>query len=66
MQRQLKAYLPDESATQALGAALARMEGEVALEMLAQRMPRLRPAGRIVPRVATVLRGPRQFPVRAG
>ncbi|PVZ12879.1 cytochrome P450 [Actinomycetospora cinnamomea] len=49
-----------------LGAALARMEGEVALEMLAQRMPRLRPAGRIVPRVATVLRGPVHFPVRAG
>ncbi|HSK59246.1 MAG TPA: cytochrome P450 [Actinomycetospora sp.] len=48
-----------------LGAALARMEGEVALEVLVQRMPRLRPAGRIVPRVATVLRGPRQFPVRA-
>ncbi|WP_433785597.1 cytochrome P450 [Actinomycetospora sp. CA-101289] len=48
-----------------LGAALARMEGEVALEVLAQRMPRLRPAGRIVPRVATVLRGPRHFPVRA-
>jgi cytochrome P450 len=48
-----------------LGAALARMEGEVALEVLAQRMPRLRPAGRIVPRVATVLRGPRRFPVRA-
>jgi cytochrome P450 len=48
-----------------LGAALARMEGEVALEMLAQRMPRLRPAGRIVPRVATVLRGPVRFPVRA-
>lgn len=49
-----------------LGAALARMEGEVALEMLAQRMPRLRPAGRIVPRAATILRGPRRFPVRAG
>lgn len=48
-----------------LGAALARMEGEVALEMLAQRLPRLRPAGRIVPRVATVLRGPQRFPVRA-
>ncbi|MFC5137463.1 cytochrome P450 [Actinomycetospora rhizophila] len=48
-----------------LGAALARMEGEVALEMLAQRLPRLRPAGRFVPRVATVLRGPRRFGVRA-
>lgn len=48
-----------------LGAALARMEGEVALEMLAQRLPRLRPSGRFVPRVATVLRGPRRFGVRA-
>ena len=48
-----------------LGASLARMEGEVALEMLAQRLPRLRPSGRFVPRVATVLRGPRRFPVRA-
>ncbi|GAA4870872.1 cytochrome P450 [Actinomycetospora straminea] len=48
-----------------LGAALARMEGEVALEMLAERRPRLRPAGRFVPRVATVLRGPRRFGVRA-
>ncbi|GLZ46132.1 cytochrome P450 [Actinomycetospora sp. NBRC 106375] len=48
-----------------LGAALARLEGEVALEMLADRMPRLRPAGRIEPRVATVLRGPTRFPVRA-
>ncbi|MHC1558531.1 cytochrome P450 [Actinomycetospora sp. C-140] len=48
-----------------LGAALARLEGEVALEMLAERMPRLRPAGRIEPRVATVLRGPTRFPVRA-
>ena len=49
-----------------LGAPLARLEGEVALEMLAQRMPRLRPAGRIEPRVATVLRGPARFPVRVG
>ncbi|MEJ2886046.1 cytochrome P450 [Actinomycetospora aeridis] len=48
-----------------LGAALARMEGEVALEMLARRLPRLRPSGRFVPRVATVLRGPRRFGVRA-
>jgi len=48
-----------------LGAALARMEGEVALGMLAERLPHLRPAGRRVPRVATVLRGPRRFPVRA-
>jgi cytochrome P450 len=48
-----------------LGAALARLEGEVALELLAERMPALRPTGRITPRDATVLRGPRRFPVAA-
>jgi hypothetical protein len=48
-----------------LGAALARLEGEVALRMLAQRMPGLRTAGRVVPRTATILRGPRTFPVAA-
>jgi cytochrome P450 len=48
-----------------LGAALARLEGEVALELLAERMPALRPTGRITPRHATVLRGPRRFPVAA-
>jgi len=48
-----------------LGAPLARLEGEVALRLLAERAPRLRPAGRPVPRVATVLRGPLSLPVRA-
>jgi cytochrome P450 len=48
-----------------LGAGLARLEGEVALRMLAERMPRLRPAGPIEPRTATVLRGARRFPVQA-
>jgi cytochrome P450 len=48
-----------------LGAPLARLEGEVALRVLAERAPRLRPAGRPVPRVATVLRGPLTLPVRA-
>ncbi|HEY2191427.1 MAG TPA: cytochrome P450 [Actinomycetospora sp.] len=48
-----------------LGAALARLEGEVALRMLAERMPGLRPTGRAVPKTATILRGPRTFPVAA-
>jgi cytochrome P450 len=48
-----------------LGAALARLEGEVALRLLAERMPGLRTAGRVVPRTATILRGPRTFPVAA-
>jgi cytochrome P450 len=48
-----------------LGAALARLEGEVALRMLAERLPGLRAAGRAVPKTATVLRGPRRFPVAA-
>ena len=48
-----------------LGAPLARLEGEVALRLLAERAPRLRPAGRPVPRIATVLRGPLSLPVTA-
>jgi cytochrome P450 len=48
-----------------LGAPLARLEGEVALRLLAERAPRLRPAGDPVPRVATVLRGPLHLPVTA-
>ena len=48
-----------------LGAALARLEGEVALRMLAERVPGLRAVGRTVPKTATVLRGPRRFPVAA-
>ncbi|SDG04055.1 cytochrome P450 [Klenkia brasiliensis] len=48
-----------------LGAPLARLEGEVALRLLAERAPRLRPAGNPVPRVATVLRGPLHLPVTA-
>jgi cytochrome P450 len=49
-----------------LGAPLARLEAEVALRLLAERVPGLRPAGRPVPRVATVLRGPLSLPVTAG
>jgi cytochrome P450 len=48
-----------------LGAPLSRLEGEVALRVLAERAPQLRLAGRAVPRVATVLRGPLSLPVRA-
>ncbi|MEJ2867099.1 cytochrome P450 [Actinomycetospora sp. OC33-EN08] len=48
-----------------LGAALARLEGTVALRMLAERMPGLRAAGRSVPKTATILRGPRRYPVAA-
>ena len=48
-----------------LGAPLARLEGEVALRVLAERAPRLRAAGRPAPRVATVLRGPLRLPVTA-
>jgi cytochrome P450 len=48
-----------------LGAALARLEGEVALRMLAERVPGLRRAGRVVGKTATILRGPRTFPVAA-
>ncbi|WP_433801458.1 cytochrome P450 [Actinomycetospora sp. CA-084318] len=48
-----------------LGAALARLEGEVALRLLAERLPGLHAAGRAVPKTATVLRGPRRFPVAA-
>jgi cytochrome P450 len=48
-----------------LGAPLARLEGEVALRLLAERAPELRTAGRPVPRVATVLRGPLRLPVTA-
>ncbi len=48
-----------------LGAPLARLEGEVALRVLAERAPRLRLAGRPVPRIATVLRGPLSLPVTA-
>ncbi|WP_235564396.1 cytochrome P450 [Modestobacter sp. Leaf380] len=47
-----------------LGAPLARLEGEVALRVLAERAPGMRLAGAPTPRVATVLRGPLALPVR--
>ncbi len=46
-----------------LGAALARMELVAAFRALAQRFPHLRPAGRVVMRPGTTLRGPRRLPV---
>jgi cytochrome P450 len=46
-----------------LGAALARMELTSAFRALATRFPDLRPAGPIIMRPGTTLRGPRQFPV---
>jgi cytochrome P450 len=47
-----------------LGAALARMEGEVALAALFERFPDLQPAGRPRRRNTTVLRGYASMPVR--
>ena len=46
-----------------LGAALARMELAVAFRALAVRFPGLRPAGPIIMRPGTTLRGPRQLMV---
>lgn len=47
-----------------VGAPLARLEGEVALRMLLERWPRLRSAGRPVPRGTTVIRGLQRLDVR--
>lgn len=46
-----------------LGAALARLEGEVALAALARRLPGLRPIGPIRRRKSYIIRGMLQFPV---
>jgi cytochrome P450 len=48
-----------------LGAPLATLEATVALHVLAQRMPRLRRAGPVKRRNATVIRGPIRIPVAA-
>ncbi|HEV2637474.1 MAG TPA: cytochrome P450 [Actinocrinis sp.] len=47
-----------------VGAPLARLEGEVALRMLAERFPRLRRDGEVVRRVSPFIRGLRSLPVR--
>ncbi|MEE2040271.1 cytochrome P450 [Nocardiopsis sp. CT-R113] len=49
-----------------LGAPLARLEGEIALRALAERLPRLRPAGTPTRRGTTVVRSLSGFPVTAG
>lgn len=48
-----------------IGQALARLEGAVALQMLAERMPNLRRAGALKRRNATTIRGPQRFMVAA-
>ncbi|WP_163507060.1 cytochrome P450 [Fodinicola acaciae] len=48
-----------------LGAPLARMEGEIALRVLAERMPRLRLSGPVGLRRSLTLRGPWRMPVAA-
>jgi P450-derived glycosyltransferase activator len=48
-----------------VGAPLARMEAAIALSRLAERMPRLRRAGRVRRRNTTTIRGPIRLPVRA-
>jgi cytochrome P450 len=49
-----------------LGAALARLEGRIAIEELTRRYPALEPAGRPTRRSQLVLRGFESIPVRAG
>jgi cytochrome P450 len=49
-----------------LGAPLARIEATAAFATLAERLPRLRRAGRIVRRNASTIRGPLRLPVAAG
>ncbi|MDL5154923.1 cytochrome P450 [Actinomycetospora termitidis] len=49
-----------------LGAALARMEGEVALRALFERFPHVAPAGDAVRRPTRILRGYEHMPVQPG
>ncbi|MDT4915908.1 MAG: hypothetical protein QOH89_608, partial [Pseudonocardiales bacterium] len=49
-----------------LGAPLARIEATVALGALAERLPDLRRAGRVVRRNAATIRGPLRLPVAVG
>jgi P450-derived glycosyltransferase activator len=46
-----------------VGQPLARIEAEVALRLLAERMPRLRRAGRVRRRASNTIRGPIRLPV---
>jgi P450-derived glycosyltransferase activator len=48
-----------------VGAPLARLEAGIALRLLAERMPGLRPAGPLRRRNASIIRGPLSFPVQA-
>jgi cytochrome P450 len=47
-----------------IGQPLARMEGTIALQRLAERMPDLRRAGPLRRRVSSIVRGPIRLPVR--
>jgi P450-derived glycosyltransferase activator len=49
-----------------LGQPLARLEATVAFAALAERVPELRRAGRVVRRDAATIRGPLRLPVRVG
>ncbi|MES0836536.1 cytochrome P450 [Nocardiopsis tropica] len=49
-----------------LGAPLARLEGEIALRALAERLPRLRPTAAPTRRGTTVVRSLSRFPVTTG
>ena len=49
-----------------VGQPLARLEAEIALRRLAERMPRLRRAGRLRRRASSLVRGPIRLPVRSG
>ena len=46
-----------------LGAPLARLEGEVALQVLAQRLPELRTAGPLLRRPGSAIRGYAAIPM---
>jgi cytochrome P450 len=48
-----------------LGQPLARLEGSIAFEALATRLPGLRRAGRVVRRASATIRGPLHLPVAA-